>query len=685
MGVNGRGGLVMRRTGLALAFVMPVALLLYGLWTFPLSLFGPDRSRIPGDRGDARFNNYVLEHFHRWAHGEGRSYWDAPFMHPHKNVTALSDNLLGTAPIYSVLRTAGSSRSSAFQSWILSMFLLNYVVCFLVLWRWTGLAVVAACGAYVFAFGIQNIGHLHHAQVFPRFMVPVAFFHCLRWLETSRPRHLFLLLGSVVFQFYCGMYLGFMLCYALFFLLVAHAVFQGRTIARSIVRDRRTLALSVAALLIAGLALMPLAGPYWEASRALPTRAFAEVRNSVPRLASYFFTHPAALNWQGLSGHSKSAFEEWWHHFHFMGGVPWCALLIGILLPQRFWPGAQDRRVMLVLALGWGLSTVFCLRIGDHTLWKLVHQVPGFNALRSIDRIMNVQAMFVVMMMVWVFARIPRRTAVGLALAALLPLATVLDQRLDVSALKYFDKYAADHAVREVERQMRLQGAEGAPAIAYCAVLPVSDHATWHERLIGTHLDAMLAAQHLGVPVVNAYTGNYPGNYMLFFDRMDRSTLADWFAFNGRTTADLAVIWNTGEEVIERDTIWIKAANDRYLSVDSDSGTVVLANRKKPAEWEVLLRVRLEHDRSAFVTHTGNFLCAEMTREAEWAGTAERLGDMGIFREVRVDSSTVAWLADNGRYLSLDTVTGRVRAVAAGIGPLERFTVLDAGAAWSGR
>ncbi len=40
---------------IALAAIWPAALLLYGLWSFPLAIFGPDRELIPGDLGDARF------------------------------------------------------------------------------------------------------------------------------------------------------------------------------------------------------------------------------------------------------------------------------------------------------------------------------------------------------------------------------------------------------------------------------------------------------------------------------------------------------------------------------------------------------------------------------------------------------------------------------------------------------
>ena len=53
-----------------------------------MAMFG-DMSRIPGDLGDARFNNYILEHFHRFLTGQEPSLWDLPSMYPYRNVLAL--------------------------------------------------------------------------------------------------------------------------------------------------------------------------------------------------------------------------------------------------------------------------------------------------------------------------------------------------------------------------------------------------------------------------------------------------------------------------------------------------------------------------------------------------------------------------------------------------------------------
>src|ERR1700739_3337747 len=112
------------------SLLLPLVLLLAGLYFVPLKILDKDFSKIPGDLGDARFNNYILEHGYKYLTGKTDKYWDAPFMYPYKNVIALSDNLLGTVPVYSFFRMIGYDRETSFQWWFLALFALNFICCF---------------------------------------------------------------------------------------------------------------------------------------------------------------------------------------------------------------------------------------------------------------------------------------------------------------------------------------------------------------------------------------------------------------------------------------------------------------------------------------------------------------------------------------------------------------------------
>src|SRR5512137_326545 len=84
-----------------------------GLGLVILRPLGSQLAFVPGDLGDARFNNYVLEHFYRFITGLTGDYWNAPFFFPFQRTMAFSDNLLGSAPFYALFRWAGLDMATA--------------------------------------------------------------------------------------------------------------------------------------------------------------------------------------------------------------------------------------------------------------------------------------------------------------------------------------------------------------------------------------------------------------------------------------------------------------------------------------------------------------------------------------------------------------------------------------------
>ncbi len=657
---------------------VPLLLLAWGMYSFPLALFGPDRSKIPGDLGDSRFINYILEHFHQYAIGNEKSYWDAPFMYPYTNVTALSENLLGTAPIYSVFRFGGFNRESAYQLWILALFSLNYIGCFIALRLWSKHTVLSACGAYIFAFGIYNIGQLDHMQVFPKFMVPFAMYFFWRALDQRRAIHLALAALSVVYQFYCGIYLGFMVLYCMLFMFAAHVIFYRRSwFVKSSFRWRGVSTIAAIAVVSAEL-LYPLLHPYMLVSNTLGMRHFEDIIATIPHVPSYFFTHPAASSWHILSEHSKFAFPEWWSHFLFMGAVPWAAILAlpVVLLSKRV--ASDEKRRIAWLSLVLLLSIVFCVNMSGHTLYKFIFDLPGFSALRAIDRIINVEAVLFIALFVLVFRSIPVNTRSALLLGPMLAGLVVLDQRVDTNELKRYDKYDAQELVKKVEREMVMEHDTTYKVIAYTPILSATEDELVHTRTIETELTAMLAAQHLHLPIVNAYTGSYPGNYISFFDHMDQKTLDDWCAFNHTTSEHIQCINNVGQGVLGTDLIQLKAANDRFVCADIVHENMAVADRDKAALWETFVRIHLADGHYALLAHNGNFLCAEILSHQEVSATGQQLGDFGMFWMEPASDGRVAFKAHNGRYLSLDTSSSRLFATAESVGVNERFQVIDA-------
>jgi len=654
-----------------------IGLFLWGMWCFPLAVLGPDRAMVPGDMGDARFNNHVLEHFHQYATGGVEDYWNAPFMHPWPNVIAYSDNLLGTAPLYSLFRSVGWNRESAFQLWAMALFALNYWCCFLALRAWAGAPVLAACGAFIFAFGIHHLGQMDHAQVFPRFMVPVAVWAWWRVLTRGGLVHWLFAVLAVVYQFWCGIYLGLFLMYGLLVMAVAH-VLVHRPVSLPIgFRNTRSV-FGVAAVLIAGLVLLvPLMMPYLRASAGIGELPYAEASRSIPRPLSHFFSHEAALSWQDLSRHGWTTLPDWWQHHLFAGATPWLALLlVPFLLRARNSPPERERPIAFA-AVALLLVLLLCMDFGGHSPWRAFHALPGFSAIRSVDRVINVQAMFFALLFVAVFAALWRERRMAWPLTLLLPVLVVMDNRIGPDRIKRFDKYASRAEVDKVVRSFRA-GYDGvSEAVAYLPVRPVHSEEERHMGAIVTNLSAMLAAQELGLPVVNAYTGHYPGNFPVFFNELDSASLEAWCSFSGADPRRVQVLRNVDQPLVGAIRGTLRAHSGSFVSADLTREGLLVADRSGAGRWEFFVVLRFPGDRCSLMAHDGRFVGTGRAKDDALVADTHPPEGPATFLLLQGPDGRLAFRAANGKYVAVGGEDARLNADADSLGPASWFQAGD--------
>jgi len=659
------------------AWALATLLFVAGMWTVPLALFGPDRDLIPGDPDEARLDNYMLEHFHLYSIGKADAYWDAPFMQPRKNTAALSDNLLGTAPLYSVFRCLGNTREAAFQGWMLVLFALNYWCCLLALRKWAGSTVLAACAAFIFAFGIYHMGQLHNAQALPKFMMPVALFFLWNHLRTGAWRWLLLAMLATVYQFYCGIYPGSMLVYGLCFLFLGHLIAYRKPSFLQRFRNWRFSAVWASSLVVAFLLLLPITSHYMAVQPALGQRDLSAIFPSLPRPSSYFFAHPGALSWRALSG-PVEAFTQGHDHFHFMGALPWLTLLAVpfVLLSKR--TATEHKRLLIVLAAALVLSVLFSLNIGGSSLYALIYALPGFSLLGDIDRYINVQAIIFLALFVAVLRPLFRKPRLALLCSVLLPLLVVQDNRWDVGAIKRFDKFRSQDMVRETARRiMREHKPDGTMAIAYTPYLaPASTQEERRDQLITMHLNAMLAAQDLGLAVVNGHAHHHPEAFIPSFEHPDRYSLAAWCVSHGVAVDRVQRIDGLGLEVIEGDAVHIQSAYGGYVHTDADQHGRVRTGPRMVADQGPFLRLHTKDGRLALLAPNGRFVCAELEEDDRLAATGSDLGDFGLFTAVELDHGEVAFKAYNGRYVIVEPGTGLLYASGDGLHSGTGFRIL---------
>ena len=476
------------------------------------------RNTFIGDVGDARLNMYVMEHGYQAMHHRSVRFWDAPFFYPQKNVIAYSDHHLGNLPLYSAFRVLKLKREAAFQYWTLATLALTYLSGYLALRHFGAGRLAAGLAAYVFAFGLPVQGQAGHCQLLPRYLLPWVFVCASRLAALGKTRDFAWLVVLMVGQMYIGIYCGILTALPLAgFLLATFLLGERRAFLRNMTGSGRTLEVRAAILFVAAVSLLPMAIPYGAAAREVGMRSWEEITWMLPRLNSWLYPPPESIAWNwmrdlGLFGFRNLPYAN--EHQIFVG--------LTMLLSLLVWPFlklSSHRLALLANRAWWAL--VFCfvltLTVWDWTLWSLVFPLPAFGAVRAVTRIAlymlfpmaMVLAATLDTLIVWArpkFSDALEGKAKAAGAGCLLALFVFVDN--GVTGVIKTSFYTANLGVSRIKTALK-------------AINPGRDYVFWvcqrdtEDPLYKVSLDAMLAAQDLGVPTVNGYSGWSPPGYDL--------------------------------------------------------------------------------------------------------------------------------------------------------------------------
>lgn len=520
---------------------------------------------------------YVLEHGYRWLVRLDGSFWSAPFFYPAPNVIAYSDNHLGSFLFYSVFRILGAGRETAFQLWIISIFALNYFVTYFALKRQKFHLIGATAGAYLFTFSLVMAVQLGHIQLAPRFMVPVAFWMAYVFVESGSIKSFVLLLAACAYQIYLGIYVGYFLILSLGLFFVVLFIHRSRLrairsfIATRGVRNFCLKALGYASVCIGFvLVLVPLILPYYRAQQESGGRAWEEVAPMLPRWQSYLYG-PESILWGRIMHFGDHLPMEQEHHI-FFGFIPYFAILVFLYLFLRKRLPLSERPLgiaMMSVLLGIGVLT-FCWRGFSlyHYVWTYL---PGAGGIRAVTRIILV----LMYPAAWILAAtvsyfmdqqlvVRAHWIAGFAGMSILTL-VVADQDASVASMSKRESKT---------RVARLKATVGHPK---GSILWVSNRRG--EFFIYRQLDAMLAAQDLGMNVVNGYSGLVPNNYpdSLFSLDGDLCTGIDvWTRLHpGAITSENLVQIGSICKIPDHDSLPVPVKGFSALEVGEKGGTPV--------------------------------------------------------------------------------------------------------------
>lgn len=512
--------------------------LLAGVYFINLTLLSVSFEFFPGDYGDARFCMYLLEHFHLYMTGAVDDFWNAPFLYPETNVITYSENLVGSGIFYSVPRLFGCSRENSFQLWFILMSVLNYACCYLFLKELFKNTYAAVCGALIFAFSIALQSQMTHAQTFPRYAIPLAFWMGLLFLKDLKPKYFFGVLFFAVYQFYCCIYLGFMLLVPVSIFVTLSFFFKWKTYALNIRQTKWWVGMLAAVLVNTGLLLL-IMFPYLERSKQLGYYDYNQVLQTLPTLRSFFYSHYGSFFWEFLNAVGYK-YEAFWDHQIFPGGVAvLCmflvslAILYHLLRKKGVFQMLPDSNLVLLYLTGI-ITFLLYLRVQGFSLYAWVYQLPGYGSMRSLQRIINVELLFYAIATGFVFSRLFRKEHKYGFAAFVLALTLIL-----------LDNYIKHDYTDRGENKIALQRLN--PLVTKIKDVPKGSVISYEPvsitgSAIFYQLDAMLAAQQSGLMTLNGYTSSSPQGYSNYWNNPSKESRIEWLKHKNILAGKITVV-----------------------------------------------------------------------------------------------------------------------------------------------
>jgi hypothetical protein len=484
-----------------------------GLWLIILRPLGPHLALVPGDLGDARLNNYILEHFFRWATRVDLDYWNATFFYPYQKTIAFSDNLMGSAPFYALFRWTGLDQATAYQGWYILGFCFNFAAAAYVLSRLKLKPLAVAAGAFFFTFGLPVLAQENHAQLLYRFGIPLACYSLWQFHQAPRLRTLVALGVWLVWQFYLTIYMGIflLLLLALLVVLLPFCVPAQTFWQRVLIWPQRLKKawfeapfsgkmLALLAIIGLGAIFADLIRPYYWVSKVYGfSRSWEEVSTMLPTWRSYLLADHSLL-WNSTSIFSGMPAR---HEQQLFPGMAVLALVV-LGIAGRF--NSKTRGLAWLHFLAAVLLVVLTLEIRGFSLYRYIWQFPGMKSLRAVTRIMLVVMWPLSLFTAWavdgfiqLFSHRRRWMLVAVYLiAGLLVVESVFYTHVTYS------KAEAQARLDDLHQQIPAP----VPEEPVLFVARNQQEPFWTREI-----DAMLLAQELGWPTLNGYSGNFPPGY----------------------------------------------------------------------------------------------------------------------------------------------------------------------------
>ncbi|MCS7092257.1 MAG: hypothetical protein NZM26_02815 [Patescibacteria group bacterium] len=514
----------------------PFFLFLIFFLAIPVRQLGFELNRgftlMPGNIGDARLCNYFLEHFYQVLLGYQNSFKHLSFLWPYPYVLGFSENLWGSTPFYALWRVVGFDTYTSFQLWYLIGYALNFFAAYFCFYRLGLHRAGAAVGAIIFTFGLTATYKIGHAQLHYRFGVPMAVLYLLRFF--GKPRMVFLTLSGfwLLWQFYCGIYIGFFTALFLTTIVTIYAIKNRKNLfafyTEIISFWQNETAITKVAVAAWGLGLVFLLAvlfyPYAKVTLLYgATREWNEISSMLPRLQSYLLADHSSL-WHSVSNMLPQVPMRHEHHM-FPGLVASALFLIAIFSFKKSTPNVRDQNFFLLIS-SLLMLMLLTLYIGNISPWKLVYKLPLFSAIRAVARISLVFLFPIAYAAAYCVNRIIQNQTKFIKI--LIILGTCLALLAENSMVQISVSQKTEWHKRLYEKMAELGSVEKKnmdKEVIFFAQFATPDPLGRDDLHDEEQLDAMWAALLLHKKTMNGYSGFYPDNQSYLYYGVDCSVL----------------------------------------------------------------------------------------------------------------------------------------------------------------
>ena len=507
------------------------------IYFFAFNIIGSSYEFFPGDLGDARFNNYLLEHSYQFFCGNINSFWNAPFIFPEKNIITYSDNLIGSAPFYSLFRLIGQDRETSFQNWFIVMTALNYTSCYILLKYLFKNSYAAVLGAIIFTSSIALQAQIGHAQTIPRFPIPLAILFGLLFTKELNPKYFFLMLLMLSYQLYCGIYLGFLLIIPITLLIVTSIIIK-RNLYFTKIKEVRWLSLITVTLVINAIFIAILLLPYKERADLGGLYLYEDIVTSVPTLKSYFYSNSGSILWGKLE-HIADDYLCYWDYRIFPGGVATLSIVFCLYMFLKSFNIKrnfnENNYHYLILFFMCSFTFLFFIRVNNLSLYKILFNIPGFASMRALQRIINIELVFYAAATAFFFKYFLQNKKIykNFVIFIFLLSIVIIDNKVEAGGTHRTKKNISQDRISILVDKMKM--------------IPKGSIISYEPDTMYSHpndyqIDAMLASQSLLLKCLNGYTATSPNEYYLYWGKPNEESRIKWLKYKGALSEKIFVI-----------------------------------------------------------------------------------------------------------------------------------------------